>query len=1317
MKKRNLGGKRLSALVLTAAMIVNLAGLSSLYVQATGIDRSETSAAGAAGEEEPADSLIFTGTGRKVTSVESGTSFSGRESGVVERKDGDYVRWIDRIDVPDAVMDFYEGLEEGADNDGRDDFLIDDALFAELTAERPAIAIDFTVGEGESLQERSEDLFNTYIQYLSAAYSAFDRDHPEVFWLGDTWEYSSKVTLQGGDTYRLAIYFVPERSDNYAKGSDIRAGVTARDRNVNAILSAAAGKTDYEKIRYFNQVLTERNQYNTAAAGFDKEAGEAEDGTEAELILDPDCWECVSALAGQKGEKGPVCEGYARAFQVLCQASGIPCILVDGTAVNDLGSGLHMWNYVNLDGAWYGVDVTWNDPADDSDSAKSGKEREDWLLAGGSTVIENRSFLESHPVTNQLTEGGIVFSNGPKLNESKYVEKKTVNVSVQGVYKDETSQSTFTYGDTITVKATASWSEGDSGTSALADLAEPGVHQMALYYGYTQISEPVNAVDGVYTMTYSTLNRQVPVGSQNLTVRFIGDEELSWASRNTAVTLKPLTPVLTVPEDQVFTYDENVPVVIPDFGAELPGVSQELVRAYSYCEKGKTTYTDQLPALPGEYWVKASVAADPDGFWTAAEKTFSLTIKKLVVSIAFKADYTPDKVYDGAAPALPTADQMEITLASYDDVVFTWYRGSVAEANKVTEPTQVGNYILVATLADTNTTERAQTERKVSITRRPVNVRLSDQEKTYGAEDPELTYTVDPATPLVEGEKLNGQPIRKAGESVGSYAVTSGTLTDENNPNYELSFEIGNFTVNPAGYKTEAETVQTILVGNGEFKEPVFTGVRGEKVPGTITYQYEEAEYTRYADLIRVLQAKEIGTVGSIRAYFVPDVGGNYIGNTEVRIAFTVSNITFFVGGYQASEANAVTKKEAPVYGDTWDQIIQLSDQLSARVGGVTDSDPSHFTLNVTGYPAVGSEIPYEVRYNGILDGNVYADMVVCSGTIDVAPALLTWDTTNLTAQDRQNRITDGRATLTGSLQVAGILEKDKETVRFSCPADRLRGTYADVAPGNQKVILAWTEEAAVLQGEGAGNYRLPERLPEITGKIIKVRLEPVSGLAEDRYQLEVEEGLSEVPEALRGNLNLDTTEKIETRMRANIREKTPRIPDGNMAAYDVRLMVSADGQNWVEATAENFPSEGILLTLPYPSGTGKDTHDFTVAHMFTAVRNNYQPGDVEYPAVEKTDGGIRFRVYSLSPIEVGWLPVSAALGTTSAPQPTSSQTATTAPGTSSQTGTNGTQNSTQVAGSQTGDHSSVVYLYLLFLLAAGMVICLLAVRRRVRNR
>lgn len=61
-----------------------------------------------------------------------------------------------------------------------------------------------------------------------------------------------------------------------------------------------------------------------------------------------------------------VCQGYAEAFAYFMDVLGIECEMVTGTANN--GNGLwigHAWNKVRLDGNWYYIDVTWDDPLPD----------------------------------------------------------------------------------------------------------------------------------------------------------------------------------------------------------------------------------------------------------------------------------------------------------------------------------------------------------------------------------------------------------------------------------------------------------------------------------------------------------------------------------------------------------------------------------------------------------------------------------------------------------------------------------------------------------------------------------------------------------------------------------------------------------------------------------------------------------------------------------------------------------------------------------------------------------------------------------------
>ena len=56
-----------------------------------------------------------------------------------------------------------------------------------------------------------------------------------------------------------------------------------------------------------------------------------------------------------------VCGGYSSTFKLFMDMVGIPCVTVPGLANNGEE---HAWNKVQLDGDWYCVDTTWDDPTD-----------------------------------------------------------------------------------------------------------------------------------------------------------------------------------------------------------------------------------------------------------------------------------------------------------------------------------------------------------------------------------------------------------------------------------------------------------------------------------------------------------------------------------------------------------------------------------------------------------------------------------------------------------------------------------------------------------------------------------------------------------------------------------------------------------------------------------------------------------------------------------------------------------------------------------------------------------------------------------------
>ena len=59
-------------------------------------------------------------------------------------------------------------------------------------------------------------------------------------------------------------------------------------------------------------------------------------------------------------EGSAVCQGYALAYKLLLTRAGIPAIFIPSSDMN------HAWNMVKIDGSWYHVDTTWDDPLPDA---------------------------------------------------------------------------------------------------------------------------------------------------------------------------------------------------------------------------------------------------------------------------------------------------------------------------------------------------------------------------------------------------------------------------------------------------------------------------------------------------------------------------------------------------------------------------------------------------------------------------------------------------------------------------------------------------------------------------------------------------------------------------------------------------------------------------------------------------------------------------------------------------------------------------------------------------------------------------------------
>lgn len=183
---------------------------------------------------------------------------------------------------------------------------------------------------------------------LEKAYWAFDYDNPQFYWLGNGYSYG---VYSDGTTATIEIDYSRTKNEAAAIKDEF-------DAAAEKIISKALQKEDeFERVRVLHDELINMTKYTLSGGAY------------------------ISEADGPLVYGKALCEGYSKAFMYLCQSIGVPCICVIGTS----GEG-HMWNMAYIDGDWYHVDVTWDDPL-----SNTGEDvlRDDYFCVSTDTITED----------------------------------------------------------------------------------------------------------------------------------------------------------------------------------------------------------------------------------------------------------------------------------------------------------------------------------------------------------------------------------------------------------------------------------------------------------------------------------------------------------------------------------------------------------------------------------------------------------------------------------------------------------------------------------------------------------------------------------------------------------------------------------------------------------------------------------------------------------------------------------------------------------------------------------------------------------------
>lgn len=629
--------------------------------------------------------------------------------------------------------------------------------------------------------------------------------------------------------------------------------------NAAAIISRHASEDDYTKLKSYKEEICEAVSYNFAALDSMGTANGYEFGEHA--------WQIIYVFDGDSGTK-VVCEGYAKAFQYLCnnstfRSNNIACYTVTGTMGGANGAGDHMWNVVTMeDGKNYLVDVTNCDLSQRGSTTleeKLPKGLTSLFLAGASgsvtgtytvkqpeydfsdgTCIEARDTTFAYDAETRATYGDAVLT----LESANYtytppVEKKTpVCTAPAGL--------TATYGQTLAdVTLTGGTAEVDNTTVE----------------GTWSWKTPGASVGNVGSHTFKATFDPMDTAAYN-TVTGI-DVSVTVNAKNIAVT------VAAIP-DQPYTGSAITP--------DVTVTSTETVGGYTLKKDTDYTVTYEGNTGVGQATVKITSKSGSNYTFTEVTKTFQITPKPASITINTPGTIT----YDGDPVTAGTsgADLIYTYTGDSSTINVKWYDSN--GTLRTGEPKDAGTY-QIGVSAEAGTTSAAVSEVKETFTISPADYTYAGpgtRSVSVGMNHPAASSV---SASGVRGESVSGQLTwyTDAGYTVpanGTFSTAGKTTLywkftpDNSATNYVSTPKTGSveFTVD----SLPQQTLTFDLTGDQSrsFGDAAFTNAanRTETDGGAVTYASSNTA---------------VATVDSAGEVTITGVGTTVITATAARVA------------------------------------------------------------------------------------------------------------------------------------------------------------------------------------------------------------------------------------------------------------------------------------------------------------------------------------------------------------------------------------------------------------------------------------------------
>lgn len=227
------------------------------------------------------------------------------------------------------------------------------------------------------------------------AIEAFFHDNVDLFYLDVNKMYINIETITKLLKKSYNVYISAKEGETYfANGftstEQIDRAIGQIEETKDSIIRNLSG-SDYKKIMTIHDYIVDNVKYDSTYQAL---------GT----------YSLYGAFVG----KTCVCEGYAKGLKYLANSINIECEIMQGTATNSSGkTESHAWNCIKLDGNWYLIDPTWDDPIIVGNGYKVNTFKYKYFLKG------SVSFEKDHVLSYQFSDGGKKFQY-PTISERDY---------------------------------------------------------------------------------------------------------------------------------------------------------------------------------------------------------------------------------------------------------------------------------------------------------------------------------------------------------------------------------------------------------------------------------------------------------------------------------------------------------------------------------------------------------------------------------------------------------------------------------------------------------------------------------------------------------------------------------------------------------------------------------------------------------------------------------------------------------------------------------------------------------------------------------